>query len=83
MVHFYLELGIHTVCVHMLVLCGMWMLTLCFSKTGGSKDQGIDDGVWHYDGGLPATRKQGQLLPHGHLKPGCYDVRHRFPDRRD
>lgn len=52
-----------------------------FSTTGGPKDQGYDDGVWDYNGGLPATRRQGQLLPHGHLQPRCHQVRHRLPDR--
>lgn len=53
------------------------------SSTGGPKDQGNDDGVWDYDGWLPAARRQGQLLPYGHLQPRCYQVRHRLPDRGD
>lgn len=63
--------------VHMLIISCM------LSTTGSPKDQGNDDGVWDYDGGLPAARRQGQLLPHGHLQPCCYQVRHRLPDRGD
>lgn len=64
-------------------MCAYLHCTVCFFTTGGPKDQGTDDGVRDYDGGLPATRRQGQLLPHGHLQPRCYQVRHRLPDRGD
>lgn len=50
------------------------------STTGGSKNQGNDDGVWDHDGGLPAARRQGQFLPHGYLQPCCHQVGHRLPD---
>lgn len=57
--------------------------TLCCSLSGGSRDQSQDDGVRHHHGQLPAPRRQGELLPHGHLKPRC-DLRgHRLSYRGD
>ena len=47
--------------------------------SGGPCDQGQDDGVRHNHGQLPATGGQGELLPHGHLKPSCHLRRHRLP----
>lgn len=56
-------------------------LEFCFvsPSQGGSKNQSPNDGVWHDHGWLPASGGQGQLLPDGHLEPGCYPVWHRLP----
>lgn len=56
------------------------LLPLC---QGGAEDQSHDDGVWHHHGGLPASGRQGQLLPHGHLQSRCHQVGHRLPHRGD
>lgn len=53
------------------------------SRSGGSGDKGQDDGVRHNHGQLPTAGRQGQLFPHGDLKPGRYLRGHRLSYRGD
>lgn len=56
---------------------------VCCVSSGGSSDKGQNDGVRHHHGQLPAARRQGQLFPHGDLKPRCYLRGHRLSYRGD
>lgn len=60
-----------------------WFILYFISRSGGSSDKGQDDGVRHNHGQLPTAGRQGQLFPHGDLKPGRYLRGHRLSYRGD